>query len=175
VSKYCSGDYVLWNVKEQSSDHLPTKLSATWLGPYEVVSQEKNDVACRHLVLMSEHIFHVERLKPFFGSRQDALDMAKLDRNQFFIRSIEFFRGNPHKRNSMAFGVMFEYETEAIVVPYSHDIADTIQFQDYVHRCQYLFPLRFNAREATKEVNNMKKQPIAGVNLGDTVFATLTA
>ena len=173
VSKYCSGDYVLWNIKEQASDHLPTKLSATWLGPYEVVSQEKNDVACRHLVLMSEHIFHVDRLKPFFGSKQDAFDMAKLDRNQFFIQSIEFFRGNPHKRHSMAFGVLFEYETEVIVVPYSQDIADTSQFQDYVHRCQYLFPLRFNAREATKQVANMRKQVIGGIHLGETAYLSL--
>ena len=173
VSKYCAGDYVLWNQKEQSSDHLPTKLSTTWLGPYEVISQEKNDVTCKHLVLMSEHVFHVERLKPFFGTKQDAYDVAKLDRNQFFIHSIDFFTGNPHKRNSMMFGVMFEYETEIITVPYSSDIADTSQFHDYIHEHRYLFPLRFNAKEAVKQVASMKKHAIAGAHVGEDGYLSL--
>ena len=138
-----------------------------------MLSQEKNDVTCKHLVLMSEHVFHVVRLKPFFGTKQDAYDIAKLDRNQFFIYSIDFFTGNPHKRNSMMFGVMFEYETEIITVPYSSDIADTSQFHDYIHEHRYLFPLRFNAKEAVKQVASMKKHAIAGAHVGEDGYLSL--
>lgn len=128
VSKYSPGDYVIWNQKESPSDHLPSKLSPGWLGPYEVLSHEKNDVTCRHLVLMTEHVFHVERLHPFFGSKNEAVEAAKLDKNQFFIHSISSFTGNPHKRTSMMFEVLFEHETSTLLVPYNSDIADTQQF-----------------------------------------------
>ena len=173
ISKYCAGDLVLWNQLEQSSDHLPTKLSTTWLGPYKVIAQEKNNVVCKHLVLMSDHTFHVERLKPFFGSKSDAYEVAKLDQNQFFIHFIKYFTGNPHKRSSMMFGVMFDYETDLIMVPYSPDIADTSQFHEYINQRRYLFPLRFNAKEAAKQVAIMKKHSIAGAHVGEKGFLSL--
>ena len=173
VSKFQPGDFVLWNQKEQPGDHLPTKLSPTLLGPYEVITHHRNDVTCKHLVLMSEHVFHVARLLPFFGSRTEAVEAAKLDRNQFFIHSIVSFTGNPHKRTSMMFAVMFEYETDLIFVPYSTDIADTSQFHDFVNDNCYLFPLRFSAKEAALQVKRMKSTAIVGTNIGVTVFLSL--
>ena len=173
ISKYQPGDFVLWNPKEQPSDHLASKLSPNWLGPYQVVSHEKNDVTCTHLVLMSEHVFHVERLLPFFGSPQEALEAAKLDKNQFLIYSIDFFVGNPHKRSSMMFGVLFEYEDDIIQVPYSSDVANTSQFHDFVSSQRYLFPLRFTAKEAGRQIKLMKNDAIVGVELGDLGYMSL--
>jgi hypothetical protein len=59
ISSYSPGDLVLFNPREKPTDHLPTKLSSNWLGPYQVVSQSKNDVMVKHIVLHTESVFHV--------------------------------------------------------------------------------------------------------------------
>ena len=51
---YQKGDFVL---KKLSS--MPSKLTTKFSGPFEVVSQTKNDVSCKHLVHGSIHVFHV--------------------------------------------------------------------------------------------------------------------
>ena len=65
VSRYEPGDLVLFNPREKPSDHLSSKLSTDWLGPYEVIQQVKNDVGVKHIVLHTEAVIHVSRLKPF--------------------------------------------------------------------------------------------------------------
>jgi hypothetical protein len=85
VPQYEVGDFVLWNPKETPCSHLESKLAPAWMGPYEVVQQIKNDVECVHVNLRTRSTFHVSRLKPFVGSLDDALIVAKLDKNQFFI------------------------------------------------------------------------------------------
>ena len=39
ISQYEPGDLVLFNPREQQSDHLQTKLTPDWLGPYQVIQQ----------------------------------------------------------------------------------------------------------------------------------------
>ena len=169
--QYEPGDLVLWNQKEHSHDFLPSKLSSKWLGPYEVVKQFKNDVTCRHVCLHSEAILHVSRLKPFFGSLQDAIELAKLDHNQYEIISFNWYRGNPHVRTSMEFSVTFEDGT--ITMPYSTDLADSQQFHEYVHLVPALFPLRYTAIEAKKVVAKLSKLTITTVSIGDLAFLNL--
>jgi hypothetical protein len=56
--------------------HRPNKLSLDFIGPFEVISHNKNnDVTTRNLVNGNVREYHVERLKPFFGSRQGAIDL----------------------------------------------------------------------------------------------------
>ena len=43
------------------------------MGPFRVIQQIKNDVTLRHLAIGHERIVHVSRVKPFFGSVDDAL------------------------------------------------------------------------------------------------------
>ena len=57
ISSYQPGDLVLFDPREQPTDHLPTKLSTDWLGPYRV--------SVIHIVLHTEGNFHVSRLKLF--------------------------------------------------------------------------------------------------------------
>ena len=108
ISSYASGDLVLFNPREHPRDHLPTKLTPNWLGPYQVIQQVKNDVLAKHIVLHTEGVFHVERLKSFFGTFEQALDIARHDQHQFKIISINYFTGNPFIRTSMTFNVTFE-------------------------------------------------------------------
>jgi hypothetical protein len=173
---YAVGDYVLWNPREEQSDFAPAgKLGPNWFGPYEVIEQVKNDVTMKHMCIHTIEVQHVSRLKPFFGSKEDALNMAKLDYNQFDIVSFNYFTGNPHKRSSMLFNVTFAYNgiTENKMIPYSADIDKTQQFEEYINANPILFPLRYFAKESIKRVNIMNRQAITRVVPGDTVYINL--
>jgi hypothetical protein len=172
VPRYEAGDFVLWNPKETPCSHLETKLAPTWMGPYEVVEQVKNDVECVHINLRTCNKFHVSRLKPFFGSREEALEVAKLDRNQFFIVAFNYFYGNPHKRTSLVFNVTFEDETKD--VEYNRDLASSSQFDEYVKREKFLFPLRYGTvKQAKTAMAAVNKRPIENCEPGDMVFLNL--
>ena len=67
ISTYEPHDLILFNPRKQPSDHLETKLSPSWLGPYEVVSQAKNNITVQHVVLKSIAVLQIDRAKPFFG------------------------------------------------------------------------------------------------------------
>jgi RNase H-like domain found in reverse transcriptase len=168
---YEAGDYILFNPREKPADHLPHKLDPDWLGPYEVISQNKNDITCKHVVLHSIHTFHVSRVKPFFGSRDDAYKCAKLDQNQFFIRSIDRYTGNPRVRTSLVFTVTFE-DGEALV-PWSKDIAETQQMEAFIFTRPELFPLQFSAEEASKRIRQMNQLAITSVQPGDVIYLHL--
>jgi hypothetical protein len=169
--QYEPGDLVLWNPRESPSDFLATKLQPDWAGPYEVLRQAKNDVTCKHLVLGTEKVLHVTRLKPFLGSRQAAYDIAKLDENQFTILSINFYTGNPHLRSSLVFDVTFEDET--VAVGYSADLASSQQLQAYILSRAELFPLRFSATEAKLQISKMRKLAITQFAPGDKAYLYL--
>jgi len=129
----------------------------------------------KHMCIHTIEVQHVDRLKPFFGTTEEALEMAKLDYNQFFIESFNHFTGNPHKRTSMLFNVTFSYNgiTEAKMIPYSADIDRTEQFERYINDNPYLFPLRYHASVAKKRMNAMNRQPITRVVPNDIVYLNL--
>ena len=169
---YEEGDLILWNPKEKSSDHLETKLSPNWLGPYEVIKQIKNDIECFHINLKSKATFHVSRVKPFFGTREEALEVAKYDRNQYSIVSFNYFTGNPHVRQSLSFNVTFEDGT--IDMPYSSDLADSSQFDQYVNTYQVLYQLRYiTVQEAKSAASALRRTSITIIKPGDIVFLHL--
>jgi hypothetical protein len=165
-SKYEEGDLVLWNPKEKPTDKLDSKLTPPWFGPYEVISQVKNDVEVFHIVMMSKKVFHVSRLKPFFGTREEALEIAKLDKNQYKIESFNWFTGNPHVRGSLEFNVTFEDGT--INMPYSQDLADSAQFDEYVKSNKILKPLAYvTVKESKDAIKALSKITITTVKPGD--------
>jgi hypothetical protein len=172
VSNYEPGDLVLFNPRETPCDFLPTKLSTDWLGPYEVIEQIKNDVNVKHLVLHTEGTFHVTRLKPFFGSMHDAIEMAKHDQHQFTIQSINYFTGNPQVRTSMSFNITFEDGTTSML-PHGQDFIHSQQFDQYINEHPILFPLRFPAKTAPKEIAKIERLAITDVQPGMSAFVDL--
>jgi hypothetical protein len=172
---YEKGDFVLWNPREQPTDHLKSKLSPTWLGPYLVMGQRKNDVTCRHVVMQTTHIFHLDRLKPFFGSLIEAQAMGKLDDNQYDIVSINHYVGNPHLRTSMAFNVTFNtgLTTETVDLTYNADFASSSQFREYVNGIPFLFPLRGTDKETARQVRDSRKLVISGIPIGTRLHLNL--
>jgi RNase H-like domain found in reverse transcriptase len=168
---YEPGDLILWNPRETPSDHLTHKLDPDWMGPYEVISHIKNDVACRHLVLHTTHKFHVTRVKPFFGSHDEAIRCAKLDQNQYYIRTIKGYTGNPHVRSTMTFTVVFE--DGEVDVPWNADLANTQQYEEFINDRSELFPLRFTAAQAKSRIAAMNKLAITTVAPGDVLYLSL--
>ena len=171
ISQYEKDDLVLLNAREKPSDHLDTKLSPDWLGPFEVIKQEKNDVTIRHVVLRSVRVVHVTRLKPFFGSYDEAVAVARHDQHQYFIISINYFTGNPHVRTSMTFNVTFEDGT--ITMPYGVDLAQSQQFEQYILAHPILFPLRFTAKVANQKISNINSLVITEFQPGSDAFLDL--
>jgi hypothetical protein len=170
--QYELGDLVLFNARENPGDMLPSKLSPSWLGPYEVLEQRKNDVRMKHCCMHTEATQHLSRLKPFFGSLEDAKRIAELDYNQFLIQRINYFTGNPHLRTSMEFSVTFVNgdSTETKMLPYNRDLADSQQFEQYINSVAYLIPLRYLASEAPKRILSINKTVITTVSIGDEAY-----
>ena len=172
-SQYEFGDLVLWNPREQPSDHLDTKLTARRSGPYQVVRQVKNDVTCKHVNLGSEHTLHVSRLTPFFGSYDDALRVARLDKNQYLIASINHFSGNVFIRASLLFNISFS-DSSVVDVPFTRDLYDSATFDAYAASRPCLYPLRYETAElGIKSITSLNKLAITDFNIGDKAYLNL--
>jgi hypothetical protein len=171
IPTYLPGDLLLWNVREKPSDHLDEKLGTQWKGPYEVISQAKNDIKCKHVVLEEISTFHVSRVKPFFGSREDAVRVALNDKDQYQIVSIDWSTGNPHIRTSMEFGVTWSDGFQPI--QYNADLASAQPFQTYVNSQPHLHPLRFTKEESRKEIRRINGNSIDSVQIGQHVYLNL--
>ena len=132
---YQVGDFVL---KLQA--HRPQKLSPQFLGPYEVISQHKNDVTCKHLATHTIKVFHTDDIQIFIGSHESALQAAMRDNDQHLVTRIITFKGDPFKRHTTSFQVEFA-DGDIIWKDYDKDLADTSQFEDFCRSHQYLWPL----------------------------------
>jgi hypothetical protein len=92
-TQFQPGDYVLKRL-----EHRPSKLMFQLSGPYRVISQNKNDVQVRSLVYDNILTFNLDHLKIFVGTESDAKAMALLDKNQYLIKEIQSYRGDPVTR-----------------------------------------------------------------------------
>ena len=97
---YQRGDLVL--CQRNPDVPLPTKLTSPYSGPYEVIQRVKNNVECM-LFMGNIKVLHVTRLKLFVGDQEEAYKIALLDADQFVIRRICYWCGNPDKRSEMFF------------------------------------------------------------------------
>jgi hypothetical protein len=102
-NKYQPGDYILWNPLETPQSFRSSKLSPKLLGPYEVITQTKNDITCRHVITNVVSKLHSSRVTPFVGSSDAATSAALLDREEYIVDSVLSHRGNPKRVNSLEF------------------------------------------------------------------------
>lgn len=63
---------------------------------------------CRYVVMGNIVRVHMIRLKPFFGSRDDAWKWAMLHQDQYTIDRITAHRGDPLARTTMEFEAVFK-------------------------------------------------------------------
>ena len=156
-----TGDLVLLDVLENAKSHPESKLAPRFMGPYAVVKQTVNDLTVKHITLKTTHNLHCTRFKPFYGTYDDAYLVALLDKNQVHIVSINYYTGNPFSRTRMQFNITFADGT--ITRAWDQELHDTMQFEEYVSRHPVLFPLRYSAAQAKKEVSKLRKLTITNL------------
>eukprot|EP01031_Cornospumella_fuschlensis_P027063 gene27063-32700_t len=167
---YAPGDFVLFQL--DPTKPRPTKLSPKYLGPYQVINQDKNDVSARHVNLGDVRTMHVERLKPFYGSLADAQEMAMLDQDQYLITSILAYRGDPDQRTSTQFEVEFA-DGSILWLPWSQDLSRAVQFEDFCRSRSELEPLIYDLAVAKMLDHQLTQTPIVEVAVGDSVWIDL--
>ena len=148
-------------------------VSYKWLGPFEVISQTGNDVLVRDLVTdaILPKLF-VGELKLFVGSKEAAKHMAMLDSDQHELDKFLAYDGNPDKRSSMTFLVRFKAGNEAWL-PFSKDLFDTVQYEDFCRSLPQLRSLLYQAADADKQRRAMNKLPVDRGLVGQTVYVDL--
>ena len=169
-NRYQAGDFVLF--ERDKSVPRPNKLSPDFLGPFEVISQNKNDVTTRNLVYGNVRDYHVERLKPFFGSREDAVDLAKRDTDQFDVDCIIAYKGDPETRTTMEFFVSFK-SGDSVWLPYSQDIFQMVQFEEFCNNTPGLYFLQYSHAVAETRKKLVNKQPITSLQPGETIYVDI--
>ena len=164
------GDFVLF---ERNKDvPRPNKLSPDFMGPFEVVSQSKNDVQCRNLVYGNIRPFHVTRIKPFIGSREEAYELAKKDTDQFEVDSIQAYRGDPDTRTTMEFLIRF-MDGDQTWLPYSQDIFQMQQFETFCVETPGLYFLQYSFLVARSRIKDINLQPITMLGPGHSIYVDI--
>jgi hypothetical protein len=162
-----AGDFVLFQQPDRKS-----KLQPLYQGPFQVVSQMKNDVEVRNLIRGNIIKVHVSRLKIFHGTLEDAKKMALLDNDQYEIDCLLAYKGDPLKRMRMTFLVRFK-DTSEHWLEYSNDLAQTLQFEFYCNLHVELRPLLYTAAQTKTYLSQLNKTPITEVEPGDNVYVDL--
>jgi len=169
-NQFQPGDLVLF--RRNTSAPLPSKLTMRFAGPFEVLSQSKNDVECRHLCVKTVHKFHVERLKLYVGTRADAERVAQVDHDQYEVAEILCYRGNPMIRQTMEFRIRFADGDERWVT-WSKDLFDTTHYEHYCKSVPALFPLIYQRAEAERRIAEINALPITEVEPQQRFFLDL--
>ena len=166
---YQPGDFVLYKPRQAIK---PSRFTPKFEGPYEVIAQKKNDVDARHVNLGITKSFYVEDLKIFHGTRDDAQKAALHDQDQYEVDVFLAYRGDPHTRTSMQFLVRFKDQTE-VWLPWSDDLFNTVQYEDFCRSKSELFQLVYRANIAKTQVAEINKTPIDPGWAGISVFVDI--
>lgn len=166
---YQEGDFVLFS--KDNTMHSD-KLLPKFKGPYRVLSQRKNDVECKDLIHGNIQFFHVNRLKIFHGTEQDARDAAQLDNDQYELDRILAYRGDPEQRTTMEFEIRFADGTIMWLV-WSADLFGTTAYENFCSSRPELRPLLYSASDALKRKQETNKQPITEVAPGQSAFVDI--
>ena len=167
-NSYQPGDFITL----QLQGLRPAKLAPRYKGPYEVVSQHKNDITCRHLAMGNVEVLDAERVQLFIGSREQALEAANWDADQYEVKTIISHRGDPTKRSTLEFLVEFA-DGDKVWIGYgigNNNISKTVQFESYCRSKPELFLLLFTEREARKLISERNKKQITSLEPGSIFY-----
>jgi hypothetical protein len=172
LNKYQPGDFVLFRFSVTGESEF--KLDARNLGPFRVISHIKNDVQVRNLITDAIKTFHSNRLKYFFGTKEEAFDAALRDNDQFVVDHIMAYRGDPLIRTSMYFYVKYRDGT-VHWREWTKDLYDTIQYEQYCSSLPQLEPLKVLQKEALSFMKATNLTPIVEVDIGVTAYLDIRA
>jgi hypothetical protein len=163
------GDFVLVSRLHKVKD----KLDALFAGPFEVVSHTNNEVVTKDL--LSNEIkppLHSSQLKLFYGTHDQAFDMARLDQDQYVVNSIIAHRGDPFLRTTMSF--LLEYaDSSTSWLPWGKDVDQLAALDIYCKSRRELWALNSSAAVAKAECLRLNREKVWEVNIGDKIFINL--
>lgn len=172
LNKYQEGDFVLFLYSTEG--HQLNKLDAKFLGPYKVITHIKNDVTVRNLITDAISVYHTNRVKPFYGTKEQAHEAALRDADQYLIDKFLAYRGDPLVRTSVQFYILFA-DGFKHWKPWSKDLYDTIQYEEYCSRIPQLYPLVVLHKEAIILIRQINSTPITEVAIDSTAFLDIRA
>ena len=151
---------------------LPTKRSGEFTGPWEAIKQTRNIVFCKHLAIGDQKPLHISCLKWHIGGRESAMEAAMRDKDQYLVKAITAWKGDPNRRAGMMFWVPYDDGNE-MCVSYKADMVNNEQYREFITRDPRLFQLRFSEAIVHVQIDNMRKTPITSVVPGDPVYVVL--
>ena len=163
------GDFIFVDIDKNRAN----KLQAPKLGPYEVVSHEKNDVVPRDL--HSNKVLpavDVSRVSLYDGSREEAMDLAMRDNDEFVIVEFLRFRGNPATRSTVEYFISFSDGTQ-VWLPWTPSLSQTVPYETFCQSDPMLQPLLHSTATVRAHDSALNKQPITTVSPGQTVYVNL--
>ena len=103
ANHYQKGDLVLLrNVKPDNKEQ------AKWLGPFTVLATQKNDVTIEHLSSKRTREVHVTLLRVYYGSLLEGVKLSMRDSDEYEVKCIEYYGGDPLKRQTLYFNTTFQ-------------------------------------------------------------------
>jgi hypothetical protein len=154
--------------------HQENKQDTLYLGPYRVISHIRNDVTVRNLISDAISVFHVERLKLFFGSDVEAYDAALRDADQYLIDKFISYKGDPLVRTSIQFYILFADGCYHWKV-WSKDLFDTIQYETYCRSLPQLAPLITLLKGSLILMKDINATPITSIGPQTSVYMDIRA
>ena len=151
--RFDNGDFVFYIIADKLQ--RGNKLNSLKKGPYMVIKHPdgSNVVSVRNLISDAIHEFNQKDLEVFTGSLEDAKRLAQLDSDQHEIDCILGYSGEPEKRTSLDFYVLFK-DGDKLWLSYSADLALTASFEKF---CSDIPCLRIVLLSATA-ANSLKRQ-----------------
>jgi len=169
---YQKGDLVLLRLPRDKP--RPHKLHPIYLGPYKVLAQTKNDVEAQHMATGAIRSIYVADLKAFFGSHDEARQLASVDADQFLVTQISAYRGDPFIRSSMYFLVEYA-DGDILWIPWSLDIQNSEAYHLFCESVPALRPLLLPSAKVAKWCRDLRKTPIQRVNPHQKVLVDIRA
>jgi hypothetical protein len=159
--------------KNRQQGHSVDKFTGL-IGPYEVIVQERNTVSVKDIITGTHLKLDAPFLSMYSGAFEDAYKLALADKDQYVVSCIVNHYGNPLKRTTMTFKVVFE-NGDVVWQGYSKDLDQTIAFEEYCRSVKYLLPLLDPSNKANTRISNINKHPITEVKPGSISYVDLEA
>ena len=150
------------------------KLSSRFSGPYTIQYVYKADLTCKHIVTGKVKTVHMDTVKPFFGDSATAFKAAMTDNDQFVIREIKAYKGDPELRSNMHFEVLFE-DGDCVWIPYNQDLVSSEPFENFCRFHPELMPLLYTVAEWKKQRSQINARGIRDVRPGQKCYVDLRA
>jgi len=159
-TQYMPGDLILWNSRVL---WLGMDKDCIWKGPYEVLSQQGNAVYCEHTTNKTDSVFHVDEIKMFHGSKEQAERLSRHDDKQVVVNRVHWHKGDHHRPMSMVF--QLELENGSVQENYLQaeaSLRNNQAIQDYCRHPnrRYLEPLLYTGNDKEELLANLKTAPL---------------